>query len=226
MCRGTKMTLAVKDVIFRLGIPDHTPPTLNAGFLQGAGVVPEEWSLAQEPICTAEGAQLVYENGLILLAQGQVMSGQEPLDTPAAEHPQLAELLVRYCHALPRLTYQGLQTMLRVVIVYDGDTDAARRTVCDRLLQQGEWQTFGKAPMQPTLQFAYQLEDQILSLTVAQAQVRQEEEAIGSALVFAGSFEQVVGEGDRLPQIEAMLRGWTGRRDQLLDLITNRFQIS
>jgi hypothetical protein len=220
------MPVAVKDLIFRLAIADHIPPTLNAGFLQGAGVVPPEWSLAQEAICTAEGAQLVYDNGLILLAQGQVMSGQEPLDTPAADNPQLAELLVRYSQALPRLTYQGLQTLLRVVIIYDGDTDAARRTVCDRLLQQGEWQTYGKAPMQPTLQLAYQLEDQVLNLTVAQAQVRQEEEAIGSALVFAGAFEQVVGEGDRLPQIEAMLRGWTERRDQLLDLITNRFQLS
>jgi hypothetical protein len=220
------MPLAVKDVIFRLGIPDHIPPTLNAGFLQGAGVVPEEWSLAQEPICTAEGAQLVYENGLILLAQGQVMSGQEPLDTPAAEHPQLAELLVRYCQALPLLSYQGLQTVLRVVIVYDGDIHAARRTVCEQMLQQGEWQTFGTVPMQPTLQLAYQLEDQVLTLTVAQAQVRQEEEAIGSALVFAGSFEQVVGEGDKLPQIQSMLRGWTARRDLLLDLITNRFKLS
>jgi len=220
------MAAVVKDVIFRLGIADHIPPTLNAGFLQGAGVVPPDWSLAQEAICTAEGAQLVYDNGLILLAQGQIMSGQEPLDTPAAEHPQLAELLVRYCQALPLLSYQGLQTVLRVVIVYDGDIHAARRAVCEQLLQQGEWQTFGTVPMQPTLQLAYQLEDQMLTLTVAQAQVRQEEEAIGSALVFAGTFEQVVGEGEKLPQIQSMLRGWTTRRDLLLDLITNRFKLS
>lgn len=220
------MPVAVKDLIFRLGISDHIPPTLNSGFLQGAGVVPPEWSLAQEAICTAEGAQLVYENGLILLAQGQIMSGQEPLDTPAAEHPQLAELLVRYCQALPLLAYQGLQTLLRVVIVYESDTDAARRTVCERLLQPGEWQQFGKEPMQPTLQLAYQLEDQVLTLTVAQAQVRQEEEAIGSALVFAGTFEQLVGDGEKLPQIQSLLRGWTAQRDLLLDLITNRFKLS
>lgn len=220
------MAIAVKDLIFRLGISDHIPPMLNSGFLQGAGVVSSDWALAQEPICAPEGAQIIFDNGLILLAQGQIMSGQEPLDTPSAEHPQLAELLVRYSQALPLLDYQNLQTLLRVVIIYQNDTDAARRTICERLLQEGAWQTFGTAPMQPTLQLAYQLEDQVLTLTVAPAQVRQQEESIGSALVFAASFEQVLGAGEKLPQIHSLLRGWTGRRDLLLELITSRFKLS
>lgn len=220
------MTTALKDLIFRLAIPDHSPATLNQGFLQGTGVVPSDWSVAQEPICTAEGSQIVFGNGLILLAQGQVMSGQEPLDRPAAAEPQLADLLVRYCQALPLLHYQGLQTLLRAVIVYDGDPEAARRVMGERLLQPGDWQTLGTEPMQPTLQLVYPLEDQVLTLTVTPAQVRQEDAPTGSALVFAGSFEQGVVEGDRLRQITALLRGWPLRRDLLLDLILHRFQIA
>lgn len=216
----------IKDLVFRLGIPGHQPATLNPGFLQGAGVVPAEWGLAQEPICTAEGSQLVYDNGLILLAQGQVVSGQEPLDRPGEEPGQLAELLQRYCRALPLLPFQALQTLLRVVVLYEGDPEGARRMVCERLLQPGDWQNLGSAPMQPTLQFAYQLEDQVLNLTVAQAQVRQEGEPIGSALVFAGAFEQQLADGDRLVQMEALLSGWTSRRDLLLDLIAQRFPLN
>lgn len=216
----------VKDLIFRLGIPGHQPATLNPGFLQGSGVVPADWAMAQEPICTAEGSQVVYENGLILVAQGQVVSGQEPLDRPGGEAPQLADLLVRYCEALPKLPCQGLQTLMRMVVLYEGDPEGARRMVCERLLQPGEWQSLGAGPMQPTLQFAYQLEDQVLNLTVAQAQMRQGDEAVGSALVFAGSFEQQLSEGDHLPQVESALRSWTSRRELLRDLIANRFPLN
>lgn len=220
------MPLAVKDLIFRLAIADHNPATLNQGFLHGAGVAPVEWSVAQEPICTAEGSQLVFANGLILLAQGQLLSGQEPLDRGSgAEHPQLAELLVRYCRALPRLRYQALQTLLRVVRVYEGDPEAARQVMGERLLQPGDWQSFGTEPMQPTLQLAYPLEGQELTLTVSPAQVREEGEPVGSALVLAGAFEQSLAEGEALPQMEALLRGWTSRRELLLELLTQRFPL-
>ncbi|MFN7678235.1 MAG: hypothetical protein ACK5QW_06515 [Cyanobacteriota bacterium] len=220
---GTRVVL--KDLILRLSVANHAPPTLNLGFLQGAGIISGDWALAQEAICSPEGAQLVFDNGLILLAQGQILSGQERLDTPAAAAPQLAELLARYCQALPRLAYQGLQTVLRAVILYENDPEGASRTLRERLLQPGDWQTIGQEPMQATLQFAYRLEDQTLTLTVAPAEVRQEGEPFGSALVFAAAFEQQVLEGERLPQIQGMLRGWTGRRDQLLEWITTRFKL-
>lgn len=219
------VTPVVKDLVFRMVVPGHQPATLNPGFVQGAGVVPAEWGLAQEPICTAEGSQLAYDNGLILLAQGQMVSGQEPLDRPGAE-PELADLLQRYCRALPLLPYQGLQTLLRVVVLYEGDPEGARRTMCERLLQPGDWQDLGTAPMQPTLQFTYQLDAQILNLTLAQAQIRQEGEPIGSALVFAGAFEQQLADGDRLAQMESLLSGWCSRRDLLLDLIARRFPLN
>jgi hypothetical protein len=220
------MSITVKDLILRLAISDHAPATLNPGFVQGAGVVPPDWTLAQEPICTAEGSQLVYDNGLILLAQGQLLSGQQPLDRPGVGESELVALLVRYVQALPLLRYQGLQTQLRVVVTYENDPDAARRVVCERLLQPGDWQTLGSEPMQPTLQFTYPLGDQVLNLTLAQAQVRQEGQPVGSALVFAGAFDQLLGDGPKVPQLEALLRGWTVRRDLLLDLISNRFQCS
>lgn len=220
------MAATVKDLVFRLAIPDHSPATLNPGFLQGAAIVPQEWALAQDPISTAEGSQLVFENGLILVAQGPALSGQEQLDRPEVPEPRLSELLARYCQALPLLDYRGLQTQLRAVVVFEHDEDEARRMLCERLLQPGSWQSFGSGAMQPTLQLSYPLEGQVLALTVAAAQLRQEGAPIGSALVFAGTFEQLVSEGEKLPQIQAMLRDWPSRRDLLLDLIDNHFSLT
>lgn len=216
----------VKDLVFRLVAPDHSPATLNTSFLLGAGIVPHEWTLAQEAICTAEGSQLLYENGLVLVAQGAAVSGQEQLDKPDPPEPRLSELLVRYCQSLPMLDYRGLQTQIRAVLLFEHDEEAARRTVCERLLQPGPWQDFGTAPMQPTLQLSYSLEGQVLALTVTAAKVREEGAPIGSAMVFAGTFEQVVEPGEKLPQVENMLREWTSRRDLLLDLINNHFALS
>lgn len=220
------MAVILKDVIFRMTIHGHIPPTLNAGFLQGAGVVPAEWPLAQEAICTAEGSQLVFENGLILLAQGEIMSGQERLDDPASAAPQLAKLLVRYCQALPHLRCQELQTVLRAVVLYEQDSEGANRFMRERLLQPGDWQTWGGHQIQPKLQIAYNFQDHILNLIVAPSQILQDGVASGSALVFIGSFEHSFEEGVNLPQMEEPLLGWAARWDQLHEYILTKFPIS
>ena len=164
------------------------PTLLSLEFLRYSGVVPEEWPLARQPIRTAQGAQVGFQNGVVITASPTQTVFSEPLMSKSPEEMEAPRIAQRYGDILKNMDYQGLGINFKGYIAFPGTSDGAHDYIFKTLLAPGSWQQLGTQPVRAGLSLVYTFERNRLNLTVQEAAVQRAEQERLPGIIFAGNF--------------------------------------
>jgi len=87
---------------------DHNPSILHPSFLSSQKIVPEEWELADPPLCTPPLSMVKYKNGIVFTVETnklQVLQAPPPEQLAASEVPKL---VASYIEKLPHVRYTAV----------------------------------------------------------------------------------------------------------------------
>jgi hypothetical protein len=200
----------------------HVPDMLHLSSLQCSGIIPLNWELARAPICTAQNAQISFQNGIVLTAQGNHLTFSEPLGVKAAAEIEITKVASQYLKVLPHAGYQSLGLNLRGFVPFpEVDLEAAHAYLNQKFLAPGAWQQFGQRPMQAGLNFVYDLEGRQLyvSLNVVTLRRQPDQQPIPS-LMFTGTFDYAI---DDLSVAQTQLDQWQTDLELFKELVNTRF---
>jgi hypothetical protein len=220
------VSLTVQDLAIVFAVERQDPTLLSADFLRYSDIVPTEWEVAQQPVRTQQAAQVRFENGVTIVAYPNQVVFAQSLATEN-DSVEIASVAQRYSEVLRNMVYQGVGINVRGYVPFAGEEKgAARQFMFDSLLVQGDWQNFGEAPVQASLNLNYQLEHCQLSLSVNEAALQLPESESFPVLLFAGNFNYALAgssETERLHSLTAAISNWQKDLKTFEELVCQKF---
>ncbi|MBD2466014.1 hypothetical protein H6G89_34065 [Oscillatoria sp. FACHB-1407] len=220
------MALAVEaqELAIVVATKNHTPSILSPDFLTCSGIIGADLELAQAPVSTPQVSQLVFRNGISMMAQVDRLIFVEQIAAKSLQDVSIAQIARRYIAALPQAQYQGIGINVQGLVPLGHQTPSVENYLTQTFLVSGSWQEFGHTPVQANLQLRYTLEHAHLTLSVAQAALQLAEGETTPILVFSGHFDhRLTAEQPLMPQVMQALTQWQSDLETYQDLVNTRF---
>jgi hypothetical protein len=156
----------VRDFSMVLVAENANSTILNPGFLKYNRIVPDEWELAMPPICTPPVSQVIYKNGVNIVAQPDKISFGEFIDTEKIY--KIPEISSKFVDVVPIINYQAIGINFNAYILA-GEKEQEQDIILNKLIAAGKWKNFrGKSP-NTLVQFVYQFEDSVFTIAIQEA---------------------------------------------------------
>jgi hypothetical protein len=225
-------SIDVQELAIVLVAPNHRPTMLNLEFLQCGNIIPDDWNVIRPPVNNPQAAQIVFQNGVNLSAQGSQISFVEPIATKTPQEILIPQIARKYVEVLPHAGYQAIGINLRGFVSFSAqDADASRQFLTQELLAPGGWQNYGQQPIRAGINLAYTLEGRQLYVSINEVTLQRESDVQAiPGVMFSGNFEyrfeessEGNGQGDRLEQVLKALDHWQDDFTAYTDLINRHF---
>ena len=220
------MAQDIQELSIILGIRNQNPALLNLDFLKGSGVVPRDWELQRPPVLSAGSSQIMFKNGINIVANPQSVTCSQSLGTNAQEEVEVARVVRNYVSTLPNLDYLAIGINPRSFVTFENQPDGARKFMAETLLAPGSWQEIGSAPIQSRVDVIYTLQGRQLRLTIAEAALQIPDKQPIPAVLFAGNFHyDLAGEmgEQRVRCLHQRLENWQTDLETYQDIVVNKF---
>jgi hypothetical protein len=220
-----KASLTVQDLALVFAIQRQNPTHLSPEFLTHSGIVPGEWKVAQQPVCTQQASLVRYQNGVTIVAHpNKVVFAQSLAEDTAIEIPGVAQ---HYAKVLHNRLYQGVEIYVRAYVPFAGEnTNAAREYLCSNLLAKGSWKEFGTAPVEASLNLKYTLERSQLNLAIQEAALQLPEQQRFPIVLFVGSFSHSYSsqsDAEKLQELTYIVAHWQNDVEIFKSLVSEKF---
>lgn len=217
----------IEEVTIAIAIKNFNPTMVSAEFLQMSGIVPADWELGQNPVVNPNGVQIIYKNGVKIIAQAGVISFIEGLGNKQITDLQFANLAARYAEKLSNAEYQGLSISPKIITPLSGDETAGKKFINQELLKQGSWSNFEGVEAQAAINLFYQLKDYSLAVNINPARLQQQNNMVIPALLFAGNFtykfDPNQSNDGKLKTLMTTITRWQERLDTFRVLVNEQF---
>ena len=177
----------IEDLTISLVIKNFNPTLLSYELLTMSGTVPNDWELAKKPIINPRGSQVIFKNGVEIVAQGNALNFRQPLNIKNLETLEIPNVVKQYVSKMGSAEYLGLSIAPKIIIPFtepEGGKDFIHRT----FFNDGSWRNFGRNSVQASLSLSYELEDCRLGVNINPAKLQQPNQSSISAVLFAGNF--------------------------------------
>jgi hypothetical protein len=217
--------IQVQELAIAIAAKNFNPIILNPDFLKYGDLIPEDWELARSPVYTKDAVQLIFKNGVGIIAQPKRIVFVEALNTKNFDEIEIPDIARKFIEKLPKLDYQAVGINPRGYVSYSSN-DEAYRYFHQTLLNSGEWQNFGKAPVTASLQLAYSLENGQFNLTLNQGILKLPEDKSVPVLLFSGNFNYEIAsqvQSERLRDLNQLILNWQSNLETFREVIDNKF---
>ncbi|KYC37635.1 hypothetical protein WA1_39930 [Scytonema hofmannii PCC 7110] len=218
--------LVGKNLGLVFAVKNHSLSILNPDFLKYSGIVPQDWNLARQPIYTNSAVQVVFTNGISIIAEPNRVIFMEPIDDKTMSELNIAEIARKYVQTLPNIEYEAVGINPRGYVSFAGSPDAARKYMAENLLSPGAWQSAGDSPMRASLNLVYKFQRAPFYLSITEAALRNEDETSTPIVMFSGSFSyELSGENgaEKISHLHNCLENWQTDLNTYSDLINQKF---
>ena len=217
----------IQEIAFTLAVKQFDPSMLTEQFVKFSGIIPNEWELARQPVANKAAAQLVFKNGVSIVAQPKNISFLEAMN--ADKQPDAvvaAQVANTFAEKLPNADYQAVTISPKTIVPLPEQVDGARKFITERLLADGSWKNFGKASVRAGVDLLYQFESCQLNLKVNQAVLQIPEQQSVSALLFSGNFNYRLANpepAERIKVAKQVLDAWQSDLETFSGIIHEHF---
>ncbi len=219
----------LQELAFVIAVREIDPTLLTPEFLKYSQIVPTEWEVSGQPTRSFQGSQIIYQNGITVIAQPQRISfAQLAVDKPMneLEIPNLANKLV---DVLPNLGYIGVGINLRGYVDFGIERRQARDFIFQNLLAPGAWQQLGNEPVRSSINLSYAFDNRRLNLTIDEATLQKPESMTQSIVVFGGNFDydliNTIAPAVYTQRIHQIITNWQTDL-QLYQQVVDQFMLS
>jgi hypothetical protein len=216
--------LTIVEFAIALNVAQYNPTLLHPSFLVASGIVPKDWQFAQQPQVSNHFSQIVFNNGVQIIAQPNRLVLVEAFANKLENDVQISEIARRLVEALPNLEYQSVSNNFRGYISFAEENSGIRDYIFKGILAPGNWQEIGIAPVQAALNFLYTFEQKQLNLTINEASLQLSETDKVPAILFSGNFDyglnakNVVERNIRLQEI---VKNWHADQQIYQEVVNN-----
>ncbi len=185
---------------------EHNPTILHPAFLAAQGIVPDDWVIANPPICTPAFSIVQYTNGIVFNVESNkfVVTDGKP-STNAAES-KVPELTLAYIEKLPHVRYTAVGVNLHGSVLCEDPENYIIR----RFLKSGPWDSSGLGMTALGLRFLCTVEDAVLRIGCDGGMLRRDEQEQKTILV-TGNFHSDLPEDGCLDALRSALGRWSDR---------------
>lgn len=202
---------------------NHNPTILNPDFLKSNGIVPDEWQLAAPPVCVDPLAQVIFQNGVSVVAQFDKVIFSKPFALGKVEPVETPRIARKYLETLPHVDYWAIGINPKGHVVFD-DEGAPARFLTANFLAPGPWQEFGNTPVKSAVKLVYTLEKSELNLTIDPTTLESDGKR-SPILLFSGNFHRNLS-GDTKDERRCcaleVIGNWKADLDTFQSLISER----
>lgn len=202
--------LIVQEIGISLVAKDLNPSVLNPDFLKYSDIIPDDWEVARPPVYTNRLVQIVFKNGLNLIAQPNRIDFVESILTGQKRDPKVHMIAQQYVQKLPKVNYQGVSINARAHTKFLNSSEA-HRYLTTQLLTPGPWSDNEAGSVQAVIQLGYPQERGQLNLSINQAELKRSETESEAAILFSGNFNyELEGETpeSRLNDVQQLIETW------------------
>ncbi len=218
-------TLQIQELAIAIAAKNLNPNVLNVDFLKYGNIISSDWELARNPVYTKNLTQLIFQNGIAIIAQPNRIVFAETIDTKDIQEVQISKLASKYIEKLPNIEYQAVGINPKGFVTFT-ESNGANNYLLNNLLASGEWREFGKAPVKAAIQLAYTLESSQLNLTINEGLLRVSEEKNLPGVLFSGNFNYSIvsiKQEERLQYLHQILQNWKSNLETYQELINDKF---
>lgn len=219
-------TLQVQELAIAIAVKNHNPAILTLDFLKYSGIIPDEWQIAHSPTITDQGAQIIFQEGVSIVAQPDKIVFLEAIANQELLEIKSPGIACKYIQTLAKLEYRAVAINLRGHAAFEQEGESARHYLFETLLAPGPWQEFGTAPAQASLQFSYKLEQGTFNLAVNDALLQQPESEPIPVVLFSGNFNySLTGETqpEKFHHLQQTVQNWQNTLEIYTNFIQTKF---
>ncbi|MBE9117227.1 hypothetical protein IQ249_15105 [Lusitaniella coriacea LEGE 07157] len=217
------MTPTLQELTLTLIAPNNNPILLTPTFLQGSGIIPNDWQLARQPHLTPQHAQIAYSsrsrsasstNSINITAKPNSIAFTEsfkPAETNSVPTLKIPDIACNYIQTQPHLNYQAITLAPRTFITFPEAGDEAACNYITNLFAPAPWQTLGTTPVKANLNFTFTFENRQLHLNIAEVKLQQDGKPPQNAILFSGNFSDKIAAssaGEKFEQLKARINNW------------------
>jgi hypothetical protein len=219
------MSLILQELGIVVAMQQPNPSLVTVEFLKLSGIIPSDWQLAREPINNDNLSQLLFTNGVNIVAEpNRIMFGEDIGDRDISTLVA-AQIALKYSEIFKLAKYSAIGINIRSHSP-QANVLAATQYINHQLLASGSWQNYGIAPVQANLSLAYTLAGRQLNLDIAAAGIQFDDLEITPVVLFSGKFIYnltALELGDNLATASRILTNWQTDLSAYCELITDRF---
>jgi hypothetical protein len=219
------MSLILQELGIVVAMQQPNPSLVTADFLKLSGIIPADWQLAREPIDREHVSELLFTNGVRIVAEPNRISLGEPIGDRAIDSLTVARVAHNYTDIFKLAKYSAIGINIRSYSP-QASIDTATNYINHQLLASGAWQNYGIAPVRASLSLAYTLSGRQLNLDIAAAGIQFGEAEITPVILFSGNFTYNLTNpdlGETSAAVGRILTNWQTDLSAYCELITDRF---
>jgi hypothetical protein len=216
------MTHTVQELALVIAVKNHDPLMVGEAFLKQTGIIPSEWELAQKPYLSQQATQLVFTNGLSIIAEPERVIFSQPLVDKALNTIEVGEIASKYAAILKKADYQGIGINFRSFIPQPSQ-EAAQDYISQHVLAPASWQQVGSEPVRANVNLNFTLSGRQLALSINPAAIQFPEQEPMPVILFGGNFGYQLDDTDKLAQLMQIITNWQTDLIEYHQLITQHF---
>jgi hypothetical protein len=222
------MSLILQELGIVVAMQQPNPNLVTAEFLKLSGIIPLNWQLAREPINNDNFSQLLFTNGVSIVAEPNRIMFGENIGDKDINSLTVATIATKYLDIFKLAQYSAIGINIRS---YSPQTNLQTATnyINQQLLGNGSWQNYGIAPVQSSFNVVYTLAGRQLNLDVTAAGIQFAEQEVTPVILFSGNFSYNLATSEldnSLAAASQVLASWQNDVSAYCELITDRFLYS
>jgi hypothetical protein len=219
------MSLILQELGIVVAMQQPNPNLVTAEFLKLSGIIPLDWQLAREPLNNDKISQLLFTNGVSIVAEPNRIMFGENIGDKDINTLTVATIATKYLDIFKLAQYSAIGINIRSYSP-QSTIGSATEYINQQLLGDGNWQKYGTVPVQAALNLVYTLEGRQLNLDVAAAGIQFAEQEITPVILFSGNFSYKLAVPETASNLAAasqVLAKWQTDLSAYCELITDRF---
>ena len=219
------MSLILQELGIVVAMQQPNPNLVTADFLKLSGIVPLDWQLASEPIHRELVSQLLFTNGVRIIAEPNRIIFDENIGDRDINTLAVATVARKYIEIFKLAKYAAIGINIRSHSP-QAQIETATAYINHQLLNPGAWQNYGTTPVRASVSLAYTLPGRELNLEITAAGIQSGSSEITPVILFSGNFSYNLAAlevGESSGAASQILTNWQTDLSTYCELITDRF---
>lgn len=182
----------------------HNPSILNPDFLKNNGIVSTDLK-TKNAICTPPVAQVVYEEGISIVADFARLQFIDTILERIPENSPIPGITVRYIQTLPHVRYTSCGINFAGHFLFS-DIESARSFISEKFIKPGPWLPQNEAT-DIGVTFTYSIENTKKTVSLKPGEIQKSDGTVFSGILVNANYHLDITEGD-LKSLKSFISGW------------------
>lgn len=194
----------------------HNPTILHPSFLKNEEVVPKDWELSQDPVCTPPFAAVSFSSNFSFVVEQDKLQVNYMGENADQQTKKVAEMAGNYAAKLPYVHYTAVGINLTAFVPYE---DAAS-FIIQHFVKDGPWKNDKLRLVEAKQNFIYAFKDHMLNMSIeGGVKKKDDQEKVQSGIVFHANYHAQCSNNDPLGSVQFHLSQAVNRKEHFKQVI-------